>query len=54
MNENKQIIKYAINRANELVLGGDEFQLSCETVEVPYGSALATSRAICALLEVTK
>lgn len=53
VNENKQVIEYAINRANKIVLEGGDFQLTSEIVEVPYGNEFATSKAICELLEVT-
>lgn len=53
INENKQVIDYAINRANKIVLEGENFQLASEIVEVPYGNEFATSKAICELLEVT-
>lgn len=53
INENKQVIEYAINRANKIVLEGENFQLASEIVEVSYGNEFATSKAICELLEVT-
>lgn len=52
VNENKQVIEYAIDRANKIILGESEFQLSAEIVEVPYGNEYATSKAVCELLEV--
>lgn len=52
INENKQVIEYAIARANKIVLDGEEFQLTSEIVEVAYGNEYATSKAVCELLEV--
>lgn len=52
INENKQVIEYAIDRANKIVLNGEEFQLTSEIVEVTHGNEYATSKAICELLEV--
>lgn len=52
INENKQVIEYAIDRANKFVLNGEEFQLTSEIVEVTYGNEYSTSKAVCELLEV--
>lgn len=51
-NVNKQVIQYAIERANKVILDGEDFQLTSEFVEVPYGNEFTTSKAICELLEV--
>lgn len=46
------MIEYAIDRANKIVLNGEEFQLTSEIVEVTYGNEYAASKAVCELLEV--
>lgn len=52
VNENKQILQYAIDKANENLLSGEEFQLEGQVADVVYGNEITVSRGLCSLLEV--
>lgn len=52
VNENKQIFQYAIEKVNENLLSGEEFQLEGQVADVVYGNEITVSRALCSLLEV--
>lgn len=52
VNENKQMLSYAIEHANEKLLSEDEFKLASEVVEIMFGNEIDITRSICGLLEV--
>lgn len=52
VNENKQIFQYAIEKVNENLLSGEEFQLEGQVADVVYGNEITVSRGLCSLLEV--
>lgn len=52
VNENKQIFQYAIEKANEQLLSGEEFQLEGQVADIVYGNEISVSRGLCGLLEV--
>lgn len=52
VNENKQILQFAIEQVNEQLLAEEEFRLAGEVAEVVLGDDLSISRGLCGLLEV--
>lgn len=52
VNENKQIFQYAIEKVNENLLSGEEFQLEGQVADIVYGNEITVSRGLCSLLEV--
>lgn len=53
VDENKQILQYAIEKANENLLAEEDFRLEAEVAEIEFGNEFNISRSICGILEVS-
>lgn len=53
VDENKQILQYAIEKANEKLLAEEDFRLEAEVTEIEFGNEFNISRSICGILEVS-
>lgn len=52
IDEAKKVIEYAIDKANKEHLNEEEFTLTSEIAEIPYGNEYQASVSVCNLLQV--
>lgn len=52
LNKSSQMLQYAIDDANENILGETDLKLAVEIEQLAYGREYAISRKVCNLLEV--
>lgn len=51
-NEDKQMLEYAVNEANDLILQSNDIRLDVASEVIEYGREYAVSERVCSLLEV--